>query len=156
MPLDEVGNKAEGLFPGESAQDARSIIQVPIVIQVPASADASTELAATGYVPLPIAGRVREVWVNQESSLSDDTQNYCAFNCVDQDGNVVASKAIDASDGSDDVAANTPFALTVDDSLDHLDAGDALGISVTKTGTGISSVAGTMTVWLELRGSTAR
>lgn len=133
-----------------------------VILNIPltASADASTAVSEHGWTPIPFDGVVKDVRVSQASTVADDTANYATISLVkrDEDGAnsaTVASHATDASDGTDNLLAYVGKQLTIDESRAQVDEGGALSLKVTKTGTGVSTTAGYVTVRIRRRGSSS-
>lgn len=144
-------NTLRRLLHGLSDDIALAPVEETIVIPVAASADASTAVAATAPYVVPYDCDLIAARYAGAASAASDASNYATLTLTKRTaasaGTVsTAVASLTTSTAAGDLKANVGAALPVTSSLAALKANDTLTHAITKTGTGVSTAAGTLSL----------
>jgi hypothetical protein len=137
----------------EVADVAEKLLTYTISIPIAASADASTALAESAWIPIPAAGRVKSVRMTQSGAGTANASNYAVVNLIKRDptGTTSATVATRATSttGLAQYSGTGATAFTITEANAAVEAGGSLSLSITKAGTGLSTTAGIVLVTIQ-------
>ena len=132
---------------------AEKLLTYTLRLSLTTSADASTAVTEHGWVPIPHAGRIKSVTVTQSAAGTADASNYATVKLWKRDptGTTAVNVASRTTAASDLVQYTGTGAvpMTITPAYAAVEKYGALSLSVTKSGTGLSTTAGECVVTIQ-------